>query len=321
MISPRLLGRFARFSTAILAIASASSSLFAYVPKGDPQGPRAPLAACVVGQKWLALVTREDEIWLVSLDTGEQRLLSRGTQALAVAPADVDSFWVISNNGAVMLRMALTGRVVEQLVPPERVGEVVTVGGDIVVARMPFAASGLLLWRGRPASLQPWALPVERFAADPASVALANMVAVDSDGERVAVVWRLLRSEMALLDRDGRLRAMTTLPYYGASWAPLGFDPSLLSAGDVTVVPKPYADVAMANQRVWCLSGQEGPWRDNDTRRGRHVVEVDLDGRIVHIHELRVDGCQLVVDGASRVLVVDCDLGLHPLPGRIEKQP
>lgn len=321
MTGSRLLGPLVCSVAAIGATASARSLPLGPVPGTTAQGLRTPMAACVVGRTWLVTVTREDEIWLLSLNTGEQRLLGPGRQALAVAPADLDSFWIVGENGAAMLRMALTGKLLERLTPGERVAEVVTVGGELVVARMPFAASGLLLWRGKPASLRPWALPVERITADPVSVALANMVAVDSDGENVAVVWRLLRSDMALLDREGRLRATASLPYYGAPWAPLGFDPGLLSAGDVAPIPKPYADVAMASERVWCLSAQEGPWQGDETRRGRHVVEVDLDGRIVHIHELEVDGCQLVADGAGRVLVVDRNLGIHSLPRKTGAQP
>lgn len=293
--------------------------LAATVP-APPVESGTPVAACVLGGNTLVVADNTDTVWVAPIaGPGGPTPLPGRIGAWALAPAGPDSFWALTENGSQLVRLGLDGQLRERVGLRERGGDMAMSGDVLVLARMPFGAGGRLLWRGTPRALSPWAVEVDHGNLDPASVAIANAVAVATDGELTAVVRLVLRSELLLLDAQGHLLWTVTLPYYGERWAPLPFDPARLGRGEVAEVPRPYGDVAIAGGRVWCLSGQEGPWREGATRRGRHVVEIDRDGTIAAVHELAVDGCQLTAD-AEGILVVDRGLGVHRLPrmGRVQ---
>lgn len=273
-------------------------------------------SACRVGTHTLILVT-QGSLWRADLDTGRQRPLVEGGSYGAVAAAGASAFWATAQDGTYLVRMDLSERILERhRLLPHIAWSVASAGDELVVARVPtpWDRARVLLYKGVPPSFGPWALPLESPTGDPFAGTLSSAVALDTDGRHVAVVWQLGRSEVAAIARDGRVVFRRSLPYFGEAFCPLvPASPASSAVADETKLAKPYRDVAVGGGRIWCLSFQEGPWHGADTRIGRHVVEVALDGEIRAVRELRVDGAQILTSAAGEPLVVDTKLGVYRL--------
>lgn len=260
-----------------------------------------PLAAAVVGET-VVMAGVGGGVMRVDLSSGARAALPIPAPISWVADAGDGTFLAITTDGSFLYRVHLDGSVAEKSRTPRPLLAALPTPGGLVAAVATAEPGQPLLWRGRLEGLVAWRLKARKPSLPPLLAAVADTVALATDGSVTAVVWPFFRSELALVDGAGEAR-LHPLPYFAEAWAPLS-----TAGADPAAWPKPYASVAVGGGRAWCLSFQEGPWAEDPVarRRGRHLVEVALDGRLVAQHRLSTDMYQVVYDHQRRrVLLLD----------------
>ncbi len=280
----------------LLWIAAAGASTGAEIVQLVEGGPAfSPVGATLVGEA-VVMTGVGGEVMRVDLATATRAALPIPASISWVADAGGGTLLAIGADGADLYRLRPDGTVQERIRAPRPwLAGLSTARGWVVALATPKAGQAQL-WRGQLDALRPWALPARKHSLSSPLAAVANTVALATDGSIIAVVWPFFRSELALVDGSGETR-LYPLPYFAQAWAPLA------SAGaDPSTWPKPYASVAIGGDRAWCLSFQESPWVEDPAvrRRGRHLVEVALDGRVVAQHELDTDMYQVLYDHKRR---------------------
>lgn len=272
-----------------------------------PAAPSAlPRSVAPVGGTHIVIATQDGSVFSTDLRSGARAPLVLPLPVWAVAAAGRQEFWAVSSNGETLLRATLSGEILARFPLSPRAWAVAETRGGLVAARLAIDRESPLLWRGDPGSLAPWTLAPLQLSLSERNRGVANLVALASDGDTVAVVRNFFRPELVLVSPQGEVRSVG-LPYFGETWAPL-IGPA---DRDPVTWPKTYSSVVIAGERVWCLSFQEGPMiAPGDFKRGRHIVEVDLSGGVVGQHELPFDGHKLVSDDGVRMLIVDGAMGI-----------
>lgn len=292
---------------ALLWLAPAGSPTNAEITRLVEGGaPFSPLAATVVGET-VVMAGVGGGVMRVDLSSGARAALPIPAAFSWVADAGDGTFLAITQDGTFLYRLHLDGSVEEKTRTPRPLVAALPTPGGLVAAVATPEPEQPLLWRGRLQALFPWRLKAKKHPLPPSLAAVANTVALATDGSVTAVVWPFFRSELALIDGSGETR-LHPLPYFAEAWAPLS-----AAGADPAAWPKPYASVAVGGGRAWCLSFQEGPWAEDPTarRRGRHLVEVTLDGRVVAQHQLSTDMYQVVYEHPrGRVLLLDRNGGV-----------
>ncbi len=275
-------------------------------PRGGPLNPRAATAAGT-GRIWVA--TAEDDLvrW-IELSTGETGVLRLPSLCgLAAGPSGI---WAALDGRMEVVRLDSRGKELQRLRTPFVPTDVAVLPDGTLYASGPRRGTSGVLWRWDGQHWEELPVELEVQGDDPATRLLLATLRLSGAGTGVALVFPLVRSELAVVSPDGRV-LWKVLPYFAGRWAALGERPvSVVDPSMVSAIPKPYADVLLRGDTVYCLSFQEGPWKGaRATKRGRHLVMVDLRGGRTRVAELPIDGCQLVEAG-GRVLVVDRELGV-----------
>jgi hypothetical protein len=265
-------------------------------------GPASPQDAAVIADT-LVVAGLEGEVVKIDLQSGERTTLPLPEPVASVTHAGEGKILAVSKSGASVTVLDSQGKVAAAHRLVVRIRSACTLGGELVAAQMLAKKAGQpLLWRGILPELRRWSLPAPAVPVEGVAADLAWTTALACDDTTAAVVWWFFHSEVVLLNADGRTRVVP-LPAFGAA----GASQSHLGE-DWTQWPKAYFDVAVGGGRVWCLTFNEGPWHGDpqQRRRGRHLVEVAMDGSVVATHSLPADMFQVAYDGPRhRLLLLD----------------